>query len=62
MEDKRLVSDADIRELLIEAIKKAKIEALNLAIRIHESSYSRGGFRVAIHNKIVELEGSGEKA
>jgi len=54
--EKRLVSDEDIRELLIEAVKKAKIEAYNDAIRVHHDAYSRGSFRVAIFNKLAQLE------
>jgi hypothetical protein len=55
--EKRLVSEADIRELLIEAVKKAKIEALELAVKIQQDSFSIGSFRVAIYNQIADLTG-----
>lgn len=56
MEEKRLVSEQDIRELLMEAVKKAKLEALQLAIRIHADAYSRGTFRVAMHNAMAAID------
>lgn len=62
MEDKRLVSEQDIRDLLIEAVKKAKLEAMQLAIKIHADSYSRGTFRVAMHNAMAALDKRIEKA
>lgn len=59
--EKRMVSDAEIRALLIEAVKKAKIEAYTNAIKIAADAYSRGSLRVALFNRIAELEGT-EKA
>ena len=59
--EKRLVSEEDIRALLIEAVKKAKIEAYMHCAKIMHDSYSRGSFRVAVYNCIAELEGR-EKA
>jgi len=58
MEEKRLVSNADIEELLKEAVKKAKIDAYTDALRVNHDSYSRGSFRVVIFNKISELQGT----
>ncbi len=59
--EKRLVSDEDIRALLVEAVKKAKIEAYSHCIKIMHDTYSRGSFRVIVYNCIAELEGR-EKA
>jgi hypothetical protein len=59
--EKRMVSDEDIRALLVEAVKKAKIEAYQHALKVNHDAYSRGSFRVAIYNKIAEIEGT-EKA
>lgn len=55
--EKRFVSDQEIRELLIEAVKKAKTEAFNIALKIHSDAYTRGSFRVAVYNQIALLEG-----
>jgi hypothetical protein len=57
VEEKRMVSDKDIRELLLEAVKKAKIEAYTHCIKIMHDTYSRGSFRVVVHNCIADLEG-----
>lgn len=57
-----MVAEKDIQELIKEAIAKAKIEAYTDAIKVMHDAFSRGSFRVIIHNKIVELEKSGEKA
>lgn len=55
--EKQSFSEAEVKELLIEAVKKAKIEAYNIAIKIASDSYSRGSLRVALFNKVAELEG-----
>jgi hypothetical protein len=62
MDEKRMVSDAEIRELLLEAIRIAKIEAFNVALKIQADSFSRGSMRVALYNQIMALEGSKERA
>jgi hypothetical protein len=61
MEEKRMVNEENVRELLLEAVKKAKIDAYMHCIKIMHDTYSRGSFRVIVHNCIVELEG-GERA
>jgi len=61
VEEKRLVSNADIEELLKEAVKKAKIDAYTHCVRIMHDAYSRGSFRVIVYNCIAELQGT-EKA
>ncbi len=42
-------------------IRKMQAELLKKIIKIHADSYSRGGFRVVIHNLIAELEGAPER-
>lgn len=61
--------DAEAQKILDEifppkVFTRAEVDALQAAllkrvIKIHADSYSRGGFRVVLHNMIVELEGSG---
>ena len=58
MEDKRMVSKQDIDELVAEAVRRAKIETLMLAIRIQNDAISRASFRVAIHGHIMKLSGT----
>lgn len=50
-------TEQQVRDLLIEAVKKAKIETLNLCLKIHHDAYTRGSFRVAVFNQIAQLEG-----
>jgi hypothetical protein len=62
MEEKRMVSEADVRALLVEAVRIAKIEAFHVALKIHADAFSRGSMRVALYNQIMQLEGSKERA
>lgn len=59
---KHTVTETDIQELIAEAVRLAKIEAFNLAIKIHADSFSRSSFRVALYNQIMALEGNKERA
>lgn len=61
--------DQEVQKILDEifppkVFTRAQVDAIQAAllkrvIKIHADSYSRGGFRVVLHNMIVELEGSG---
>jgi hypothetical protein len=60
--EKRMVTEADIQELIAEAVRLAKIEAFHVALKIHADAFSRGSMRVALYNQIMQLEGSKERA